>query len=42
MVNYQEAKVKVTNTQLKKLKSAAKNKKEAISGSTKKNFKYEE
>ena len=31
MVNYQEARVKLTNTQLNKLKSAAKNKKGTIS-----------
>ena len=30
MANYQEARVKLTNTQLNKLKSAAKNKRETI------------
>ena len=38
MENYHEAKVKLTNTQLKKLKSAAKNKTKAIIKLTKKNF----
>ena len=42
MENYQEAKVKLTNTQLKKLKSAAKNKTKAIIKLTKKNFEDEE
>ena len=31
MANYQEARVKLANTQLKKLKSAAKNKTEKLS-----------
>ena len=38
MTNYQEATVKVTNAQLNKLKSAAKNKTETILGINKKNF----
>ena len=38
MVNYQKERVKLTNTQLNKLKSAAKNKKGAILRLTKKNF----
>ena len=38
MANYQEARVKLTNTQLKKLKSAAKNKTETIFRINKKNF----
>ena len=42
MVNYQEARVKLTNTQLNKLKSAAKNKTETISRLNKKNFEDEE
>ena len=42
MENYHEAKVKLTNTQLKKLKSAAKNKTKAIIKLTKKNFEDEE
>ena len=39
MVNCQEEKVKLTNTQLNKLKLAAKNKKGAILRSNKKNMK---
>ena len=42
MANYQEARVKLTNTQLKKLKSAAKNKTEKVLRLTKKNFEDEE
>ena len=42
MTNYQEARVKVTNTQLNKLKSAAKNKAGTILGLDKKNFEEEE
>ena len=42
MVNYQEARVKLTNTQLNKLKSAAKNKTETILRLNKKNFEDEE
>ena len=42
MANYQEAKVKLTNTQLNKLKSAAKNITGRILRLTKKNFKDEE
>ena len=38
MENYQEARVKLTNTQLNKLKFAAKNKTEAALRVTKKNF----
>ena len=38
MANYQEARVKLTNTQLNKLKSAAKNKTGTILKMTKKNF----
>ena len=38
MVNYQEVRVKLTNTQLSKLKSAAKNKTGAILILNKKNF----
>ena len=41
MANYKEARVKVTNTQLNKLKSAAKNKTGTTSKITKKNFQYE-
>ena len=41
MANYQEARVKLTNTQLKKLKSAAKNKTGAISRLNKKTFEDE-
>ena len=42
MVNYQEARVRLTNIQLNKLKSAAKNKSARILRLTKKNFEYEE
>ena len=42
MASYQEARVKVTNTQLNKLKSSAKNKRRIILRSTKKNFQDEE
>ena len=42
MVNYQEARVKLTNTQLNKLKSAAKNKTGTILRSNKKNVENEE
>ena len=42
MVNYQEDRVKITNTQLNKWKSAAKNKTRTISRSNKKTFKDEE
>ena len=42
MESYQEARVKITNTQLSKLRSAAKNKTRAISRSNKKNFENEE
>ena len=42
MVNYQEARVKLTNTQLNKLKSAAKNKAGTILKSKKKIFEDEE
>ena len=42
MKNYQEARVKLTNTQLKKIKSAAKNKTGTILRLNKKNFKDEE
>ena len=38
MANYHEAKVKLTNPQLKKLKSAVKNKTGAILRINKKNF----
>ena len=38
MGNYEEARVKLTNTQLNKLKSAAKNKTGTISRMNKKNF----
>ena len=38
MANYQEMRVKLTNTQLNKLKSTAKNKKGTILRLTKKNF----
>ena len=38
MANYKEVQVKLTNMQLNKLKSAAKNKKGKISRLTKKNF----
>ena len=40
--NSQEARVKVTNTQLNKLKSSAKNKRRIILRSNKKNFQDEE
>ena len=42
MVNYQEARVKLTNTKLNKLKSAAKNKIETILKLNKKIFEDEE
>ena len=42
MANYQEAKFKLTNTQLKKLKSAAKNNTGRILRLNKKNFEDEE
>ena len=42
MANYQEAKVKLTNTQLKKLKSTVKNKTGKILRLNKKNFEDEE
>ena len=42
MANYQEAKVKITNTQLNKLKPAAKNKTGTILRLNKKNFEDEE
>ena len=42
MANYQEARVKLTNTQLNKLKSGAKNKKGTILRLNKKNFEDEE
>ena len=42
MANYQEARVKLTNTQLNKLKSAAKNKTEKILRVNKKSFEDEE
>ena len=42
MVNYQEARVKLTNTQLNKLKSAIKNKTGTILRINKKNFQDEE
>ena len=42
MVNYQEARVKLTNTQLNKLKSAAKNKRGTTFRLNKKNFEDEE
>ena len=41
MENYQEARVKLTNTQLNKLKSAAKNKTGKILRLNKKNFEDE-
>ena len=41
MTNYQEARVKLTNTQLKKLKSAAKNKAETLLRLNKKNLEEE-
>ena len=42
MANYQEARIKLTNTQLKKFKSAAKNKTGTILRLNKKNFEDEE
>ena len=42
MVNYQKDRVKLTNTQLNKLRSAAKNKKGAILTLYMKNFEEEE
>ena len=42
MANYQEAKFKLTNTRLKKLKSAAKNNTGRILRLNKKNFEDEE
>ena len=42
MRNYQEAKVKLANTQLNKLKSAAKNKTETVLRLNKTNFEDEE
>ena len=42
MTNYQEARVKLTNTQLRKLKSAAKNKTGTILKINQKNFQDEE
>ena len=42
MTNYQEARVKLINTQLNKLKSAANNKAGTISRTIKKNFQDEE
>ena len=42
MANYQEVRVKLTNTQLSKLKSATKNKTETILRINKKNFGDEE
>ena len=42
MTNYQEVRVKLTNTQLNKLKSAAKNKTGTILRLNKKNFEDEE
>ena len=42
MANYQEARVKLTNTQLNKLKSAAKNKTGTILRLNKKNFEDKE
>ena len=41
MSNYQERRVRLTNVQLNKLKSAAKNKARAILRLTKKNFEDE-
>ena len=40
MVNYQEVRVKLTDTQLKNLKSAAKNRTETILRISKKNFEH--
>ena len=42
MVNYQEARIKITNTQLNKLKSAAKNNTGTTLKITKENFQDEE
>ena len=42
MLNYQEVWVKLTNTQLNKLKSAAKNKTQTVLRLNKKNGDYEE
>ena len=42
MANYEEGKVKLTNTQLKKIKFVAKNKTEITLRITKKNFQDEE
>ena len=42
MANYQEVRVKLTNTQLNKLKSAAKNKTGTILRINRKNFQDEE
>ena len=42
MLNYQEVWVKLTNTQLNKLKSAAKNKTQTVLRLNKKNVDYEE
>ena len=42
MTSYEEARVKLTNTQLNKLKSAAKNKTGTILRLNKKNYKDEE
>ena len=42
MANYQAVRVKLTNTQLNKLKSSARNKTETILRTTKKNFHDEE
>ena len=42
MANYEEARVKLTNTQLNKLKSAAKNTTGTTLRTTKKNFQGEE
>ena len=42
MVNYQEVKVKLINTQLNKVKSSVKNKTGTISRVNKKNFEDEE
>ena len=42
VANYQEARVKLTNTQLNKLKPSVKNKKGAISRLNRKNFEDEE
>ena len=42
MANYQDARVKLSNTQLNKLKSAAKNKTGTVLRSNKKNFEDDE